>query len=169
MRSPRFTHPIALVLSPFVAVGWACVAALLTMPMASAEPRTATSCWMEGANGEIFDLSALCDSAEPAASEDTDTDDSADADSEEEEPLQVTALAFEDGLMTGTVANTSETTARFVQVRYEVRNAAGEVVDQGVTYTEPSTIAPGGTSTFRRLVRVVGEGNTAEVIAIEQS
>lgn len=99
-------------------------------------------CYMETANGRIFDLSRLCRTQPETTSKCISG----------AAGLPVSQVSYDGNALRGQVTNRTCNPIKLVKVNYQVLDTQGNQIDNGFIYAEPSTIPPGQTASFAETI-----------------
>lgn len=101
-------------------------------------PREGLVCYMQTSDGRTVNLGELC-SAKPSLDA---------ANSEGAKEVSLVDVKSEGNFISGKVTNATGKVVRDVKVNYEVLDSQGNMLDNGVIYTQPPIISPGGSASF---------------------
>lgn len=105
-------------------------------------------CYMKTAEGKFINLVTLCGNKE-AINESKKV--SCKLESEKVKPTEIpiSNVNYDGNFLTGKVANESCQTVKQIKVNYQVLDDAGNIIDNGFIYAEPSTVEPGKIASFK--------------------
>ncbi len=118
-----------------------------TNTMAQNSPVDEPFCYMKTPDGKTVDLGKLCE--KPPASETSQTCISG---SNMAAKVSIAEANYDGNFFSGQVMNQGCKTIKNVKVNYEVLDELGDLIDNGFIYTQPVTLAPGQSATFRGAV-----------------
>lgn len=95
-------------------------------------------CYMQTSDGRVVNLGDLC-GVKPSLDG---------ANSEGAKKVSLVGVKSEGNFISGKVTNATGKVVRDVKVNYEVFDSKGNMLDNGVIYTQPPTISPGGSASF---------------------
>lgn len=104
-------------------------------------------CYMQTADGRALNLDSLCRKKLSTQSQ-----------------INIIELKYEDGQMIGLVVNNTSKTVYDAKVNFEVLGENGSVIDKGIIYTEPQTLNPGQTATFKTFMP---SGTNMKITSVE--
>jgi len=104
-------------------------------------------CYMKTADGKIVDLGKLCQK-QPSSG----TSQTCISGSNMAAKVSIAQANYDGNFFSGQVINQGCKTIKNVKVNYEVLDELGDLIDNGFIYTQPVTLAPGESATFRGAV-----------------
>jgi len=104
-------------------------------------------CYMKTADGKIVDLGRLCQKQPSSGTSQTCIPGSSMA-----AKVSIAQANYDGNFLSGQVINQGCKTIKNVKVNYEVLDELGDLIDNGFIYTQPVTLAPGQSATFRGAV-----------------
>ena len=102
---------------------------------------------MKTADGKIVDLGRLCQKQPSSGTSQTCIPGSSMA-----AKVSIAQANYDGNFLSGQVINQGCKTIKNVKVNYEVLDELGDLIDNGFIYTQPVTLAPGQSATFRGAV-----------------
>ena len=131
---------------------------ILLTPLTSAKPllaNTANSlaqnpeidepfCYMKTTDGKTVDLGELCENKTPSR-----TSQSCIAGSNIATKVSITNVNYDGNFLSGQIINKGCKIVKNVKVNYEVLDELGNAIDNGFITTQPVTVEPGKSATFR--------------------
>ena len=131
---------------------------ILLTPLTSAKPllaNTANSlaqnspvdepfCYMRTTDGKTVDLGKLCENKTPSR-----TSQSCIAGSNIATKVSITNVNYDGNFLSGQIINKGCKIVKNVKVNYEVLDELGNPIDNGFITTQPVTVEPGKSATFR--------------------
>jgi len=104
-------------------------------------------CYMKTADGKTVDLGKLCEKQPTSGTSQTCIPGSNIA-----AKVSIAQANYDGNFFSGKVLNQGCKTIKNVKVNYEVLDELGDLIDNGFIYTQPVTLAPGQSATFRGAV-----------------
>ncbi|MEO6863609.1 MAG: FxLYD domain-containing protein [Microcoleus sp.] len=104
-------------------------------------------CYMKTADGKIVDLGRLCQKQPTSGTSQTCISGTNMA-----AKVSIAQANYDGNFFSGKVVNQGCKTIKNVKVNYEVLDELGDLIDNGFIYTQPVTLAPGESATFRGAV-----------------
>lgn len=101
-------------------------------------------CYMQTPDGRTVNLGNLCRGQTPSS-----PTQSCNANSTAKPQLTLANVNYDGDFLTGNIVNQSCKTVKYVKVNYEVLDEAGNLIDNGYIYTQPSALGPGQSATFK--------------------
>ncbi|MEG4060595.1 FxLYD domain-containing protein [Microcoleus sp. SVA1_A1] len=104
-------------------------------------------CYMKTPDGKTVDLGKLCEK-QPASG----TSQTCIPGSNIAEKVSIAAANYDGNFFSGQVLNQGCKIIKNIKVNYEVLDESGNLIDNGFIYTQPVTLSPGESATFRGAV-----------------
>ncbi|NEO55000.1 MAG: hypothetical protein F6K54_19125 [Okeania sp. SIO3B5] len=105
-------------------------------------------CYMETTEGKIINLVNLCGDRE-AIDEGKKVSCKSESEKVKATEIPISNVNYDGDFLTGKVANQSCKTVKQIKVNYQVLDDAGNIIDNGFIYAEPSTVEPGKVASFK--------------------
>ncbi|NEP06924.1 MAG: hypothetical protein F6K25_26385 [Okeania sp. SIO2G4] len=105
-------------------------------------------CYMETTEGKIINLVNLCGDRE-AINESKKVSCKSESEKVKATEIPISNINYDGNFLTGKVANQSCQTVKQIKVIYQVLDDAGNIIDNGFIYAEPSTVEPGKVAYFK--------------------
>lgn len=105
-------------------------------------------CYMKTAEGKTINLVTLCGNQE-TIDETKKVSCKSELDEVKPTEIPISNVNYDGNFLTGKVANQSCQTVKQIKVNYQVLDDAGNIIDNGFIYAEPSTVEPGKVALFK--------------------